>query len=558
MEHTISSLAYKGSIVEAIAEAKGQKKLFVVYISGDNAESTHLEESTWMDSNVAECISKYCILLHISEKSTDAANFSAIYPQKCAPCITAIGYNGVKVWQNDGFVSADILASSLEKAWLSLHVQETTATFLITALASKKFEPHGASSSDTVSFEQRSSSSMDVPSTTTDKHAQYSRARIENSSEIEHKGSDQANEGVNSKLCDEQSTSSIETAEESLMTVKVDDPCDTGVSNLSSVARDECTAPGADLNVVDHHSEVPPETSQVISNKATEAVQDKNTEALEGDKIDLEITTVTSQEVANKATEAVQDKNADAIGKDKIDVLDSCLNKSTDVHLNIRLLDGSSIKGMFLVTSSLGMVKDYVVKNQTSAIGSYDLAIPYPRKVFTDQDLCKTLSELGLFGRQALILVPRGRAIGYHKERSSSSNQTTPTNDLGSSNGNNGGYLASMKGILSYLNPLSYLGGGANSSNSTQESQHGLWQYSLNHAPQNNVNGTGRAPTIYSAQQSTSATGRNNKKNKQATSTRLGSNIHTLRHDEDDSQFSDRNAFWNGNSTQYGGDNDSK
>ncbi|GFY82674.1 hypothetical protein Acr_02g0009140 [Actinidia rufa] len=33
MEHAISSLAYKGSIVEAIAEAKRQKKLFVVYIS---------------------------------------------------------------------------------------------------------------------------------------------------------------------------------------------------------------------------------------------------------------------------------------------------------------------------------------------------------------------------------------------------------------------------------------------------------------------------------------------------------------------------------------------
>ena len=35
MAHTISSLAYKGSIVEAIAEAKRQKKLFVVYISGN-------------------------------------------------------------------------------------------------------------------------------------------------------------------------------------------------------------------------------------------------------------------------------------------------------------------------------------------------------------------------------------------------------------------------------------------------------------------------------------------------------------------------------------------
>lgn len=37
MERAISSLAFKGSIAEAVVEAKRQKKLFVVYISGKNA-----------------------------------------------------------------------------------------------------------------------------------------------------------------------------------------------------------------------------------------------------------------------------------------------------------------------------------------------------------------------------------------------------------------------------------------------------------------------------------------------------------------------------------------
>ena len=36
-----------------------------------------------------------------------------------------------------------------------------------------------------------------------------------------------------------------------------------------------------------------------------------------------------------------------------------------------------------------------------------------------------------------------------------------------------------------------------------------------------------------------------------------GSNIHTLKHDEDES-FRDQNAFWNGNSTQYGGDDSTR
>lgn len=72
---------------------------------------------------------------------------TCIDPQKPAPCITAIGYNGAQLWQNgmiflkmiwrimqddymfleiecaEGFVGAELLASTLEKAWLGLHIQ---------------------------------------------------------------------------------------------------------------------------------------------------------------------------------------------------------------------------------------------------------------------------------------------------------------------------------------------------------------------------------------------------------------------------------------------------
>lgn len=152
-------------------------------------------------------------------------------PQKSAPCITAVGYNGVQLWQNgklttidstfvfwvqflgqpfvllnllffclvllnqwaEGFVSAEVLASTLEKAWLSLHVQviyiflllrwgcspaiillkllakalsffffliqETTATFLTAALASRQSEQIPSEVPLSVSREIGSSSS---------------------------------------------------------------------------------------------------------------------------------------------------------------------------------------------------------------------------------------------------------------------------------------------------------------------------------------------------------------------------------------------------------------
>uniref|UniRef100_A0A2P2KIK9 Uncharacterized protein MANES_11G115700 n=1 Tax=Rhizophora mucronata TaxID=61149 RepID=A0A2P2KIK9_RHIMU len=85
----------------------------------------------------------------------------------------------------------------------------------------------------------------------------------------------------------------------------------------------------------------------------------------------------------------------------------------------------------------------------------------------------RSLSQLGLFNRQALIVVPHQGATNYHKG-GSSLYQTTNTS---SSNVNEGGYFASVRRILSYINPLAYLHGNADSS-STGQSQTGMWEHS--------------------------------------------------------------------------------
>ncbi|KAG6742531.1 hypothetical protein POTOM_053403 [Populus tomentosa] len=190
MESSISAVTYKGSIPEAILESKKQKKLFVVYISGENVESAELEKSTWADSKVGFLCGvalKVLHLLHIKEGSTDAMNLSAIYPQKSAPCITAIGYNGVQLWQSEGFVSAEVLASGLEKAWLNLHIQETTATVLTAALALKKSEPPSSGSSDIGSTRQGSSSGTVVSLPLVDSHAQPSELETQAASELDRR-----------------------------------------------------------------------------------------------------------------------------------------------------------------------------------------------------------------------------------------------------------------------------------------------------------------------------------------------------------------------------------
>lgn len=83
-------------------------------------------------------------------------------------------------------------------------------------------------------------------------------------------------------------------------------------------------------------------------------------------------------------------------------------------------------------------------------------------------DLRRTLSELGLFDRQAMIVVPRQRTT----------DQSSSRNVADYSNASNEGYFAYAKRLFSFINPLSYLGGGSSSAIPRQQSQHGMWESS--------------------------------------------------------------------------------
>ncbi|KAJ0259296.1 Plant UBX domain-containing protein 11 [Hirschfeldia incana] len=488
----MEALTFKGSVMEAIFEAKGQKKLFVVYISGEDEDSDKLNKLTWTDASVAESLSKYCVLLHLQAASADATNFSAIYPYSAVPCIAAIGFSGTQVWKNEGFIAAQDLASSLEKAWLGLHIQETTASIFSAALASKNSEQSASSDSSVVLPSESGTSDALAASQSTETSVQPSeRKSVVTSTSTKHDSDGAA-------------------------AIKVNQSAEPSNQPASSV--DD----GTNANVQHGATETP------------SSVQAEKEPIRPAAPRPLDSTSKSSTDRKRKQETVINKAERDINLEESVD--EESWRPSSDVHLNIRLPHGANLQEKFSVASTLRMVKDYVNNNQTARLGAYDLAVPYPRKVYTDQDLDKSLSELGLLGRQALIVVPRKKATVYQRGPSSSeSNNNADTN--------NGGYLAYLRRLLSYANPFSYLGGGiANASSSAPESR-GSVEYmpvASNAEVRNNL--------------AQAAEGRGNVRNRRPNTSRIGSNIHTLRHDEEDAPFGDGNAFWNGNSTQYGGE----
>ncbi|CAH9062273.1 unnamed protein product [Cuscuta epithymum] len=365
MERSLSSLAFKGSVAEAISDAKQQKKLFVVYISGDNSGSRHLETSTWLDSQVAESLSKYCILLHIAEGSSHAINFAALYPQKAVPCITAVGFNGKLLWQHEGFVAADVLAFSLQKAW------ET----MIAALGPKAELPPEISSS--VSSEQRSSlrENIELPLLSEAESVSHTvRPTMDSQTTVkEAEASLEARPSNDSQVAVKEAEASVEARPTMYSKTKVMEinsvPVDTLSPGLASGGQYGSGGSNNSAVPVAKVEKSPDVGGDATGNSKERSLLLTNKSNLSAQHLVLD-------------NEVFKDSSSKATEAEKTNVSEP----SMDVHLNIKLPDCSSLQVKLLATDTLRAVKGHIDREQDIGF-SYDLAVPYPRKVFGDQGI---------------------------------------------------------------------------------------------------------------------------------------------------------------------------
>lgn len=432
----------------------------------------------------------------------EASQFSAIYPQKSIPSVSAVGYNGLLLWQHEGFINVESFADNIEKTWASMHIQDTTAALLSVALASKGPEPSSSRSSDVTLNEEGEPSSLHNPLSLADNHALNVDTGPSNDPKalVEQQGKD-SSEDDNSLQLDNANVAKVYTEDNENKENETTNILHSVTQNMTNF-EDQCY-----------------ENNPRSSPESVAAIYLSNPGSSQIDATDVH------KETGFVLNEIMESKNT---------------MKSTTIHLSIRMPSGSSLQEKFDASDRLSSVKNYVDDNDESSLGSYDLAIPYPRKVFGDEDVSKTLSELQFADRQALIVIPRRQLPS--KAIQTATNQVTNDNAMG--------FFGHLKRALSYINPFSYLGGNGGSSSYETVPEDDLWEHGSNPSiPSSSSRGETQTPrTQHSSNPQNYNAGSSGR-----TSRPFGSNIHTLRHDEDDFRSSDRNTFWNGNSTQFGG-----
>ncbi|XP_047091628.1 plant UBX domain-containing protein 11-like [Lolium rigidum] len=517
MENTIDSLTYKGSIPEAINQSRREKKLFVIYISGEDETSSRMEQFTLVDEHVAEVISRCCIFLQLKHGNVDALQFSAIYPQKSVPSVSVVGLNGTMLWNHEGYISPEDLKENIEKAWASLHLQETAATLLAASLASRMADPTNAASTNMPATES---------SSTSEDHSNSSSQSSETSSV---RGS------TNSTDLVAQPPSSISQAE--LLKTSESSKSDSAPCNITTEEKLDSACKAV----------LPEFSASSNMDSCKDPNQTGSTPSLKGKNKMGGVSTgrSTSTELAVE-----QDK---ATTSSAVDVTSDSANKD-DIQLVIRIPNGPSLQIKLTKEDVLRKVKNFVDENKGSGIGSYNLAMLYPRKVFTEQDMETSLYELGIETRQALVVVPNPQSVKVARRQSSS-----PSSDLDhivdSDNSGGWGYFGILGTALSYVNPLSYLRGNPTPSNPEQLGIEGSQQYRAQSSPSPSRPGMGAASESQplnsngSQQAATHSSGNTLRRRPR----QFGSNIHTLS-SEEQGPSEDRNVFWNGNSTEFGGD----
>lgn len=497
-----SSIFFSGQIPEAIAAAKSEQKTLIVYIAGENEDCKRLDQITWQDCKVQEVLLQQFVTLHLWHRSTDAAHFSAMFPYHEIPTIAVISHKGTLLKQHGGYVTPAELLLSLEQ---SVAMQNTAA--MVAALASAS-----AGSSTPLTIEDEVEKVPCKPGTSN-------------------------SEAASSALYEDSGTSSASAAQ-----INNNLPLEDGTDQLGHILSDQehLLAKDAIYEVPD--GDIKPAVDAAMGN----ALVDKNMSQSTAASGVLE---TLAQNTYMKVTDSKLSEKKEKLLCTKESVPKSKQNVEA-VLLQVRLTNGENIRKIFNSDDRLAVVKEFVDKNRTDGNNSYSLAVFYPRHLFSQEDMQRTLWELSLEDRATLILVTN--KLQETPITSAERSARAPNSQLMDAS-NSGGIWK----ILSYLNPFSYFTGGiANTNNGGSGSS--SWQYEpdptlLPSSRQSTERQGSIGPDIDRTNIAKRKTGGNNGPQDR----NWGSNIHTLQHNDDDDAFKQGNAFWNGNSTQYGGD-DSK
>ncbi|KAL7991748.1 hypothetical protein Chor_016004, partial [Crotalus horridus] len=355
-------LWFPGTIPAAIAAAKQRSAVFVVFVQGQDEQSTEMAAS-WENAKVSEAATDDFVAIKIDTQSEACLQFSQIYPVVCIPSSFFIGDNGIPLEVIAGSVSAEELIARIHKV-KQMHL-----------IKAEGLESSASCSSSLCSNPEDSQSQTAETSET-----ELERLRLTPDGKVTQKLEERREE---KKKEEEQKEIKKEIERRK-----------TGKEMLEYKRKQEDEL-----------------TKRILEERNREKAEEKAArerirQQIAMDRAERAARFARSKEEADAAkAAALQAKQAEMEARKEM----SQKEKSAIARIQFRLPDGSSFTNSFPSDAPLEEAHRFAAQIVGNTYGNFSLATMFPRREFTKEDYKKKLLDLGLAPSASIVLLPAGR-----------------------------------------------------------------------------------------------------------------------------------------------------
>ncbi|XP_066468007.1 UBX domain-containing protein 4 [Tiliqua scincoides] len=381
---------FPGTIPAAIAAAKQRSAVFVVFVAGDDEQSTEMAAS-WENEKVTEAATDGFVAIKINTQSDACLQFSQIYPVVCIPSSFFIGDSGIPLEVIAGSVSADELITRIQKV-KQMHV-----------LKNEALENSASCPSSLYNLTEHSPSQAAQPF-----EAQPERLNVASSDDT---GLVQTNAKID-RRAEPEVTDDLATKVER-MTKKLEERREEKKKEEEQKEiKKEIERRKSGKEMLDYKRKQEEElTKRILEERNREkaeerAARERIRQQIALDRAERAARFARSKEEAEAAkAAALQAKQAEMEAKREA----SQRERSAIARIQFRLPDGSSFTNSFPSAAPLEEARQFAAQTVGNTYGNFSLATMFPRREFTKNDYGKTLLDLELAPSASVVLLPAGR-----------------------------------------------------------------------------------------------------------------------------------------------------
>ncbi|XP_073503366.1 UBX domain-containing protein 4 isoform X2 [Phyllobates terribilis] len=386
-------LWFQGSIPEAIAAAKQRSSVFVVFVAGDDEQSTQMAES-WGNESVVRAAAEGFVAIRIDSKSETCLQFSQIYPVVCIPSSFFIGESGIPLEVIAGSISAEELIAKITKVKqmhsgkndeLSLGADSSSDSPVTSTTESCPVSE--STSVESPPIQTSSASPETTPVQSDDFPTDESKEVVEDASDMAEKM-----ERVMTKLEKKMEEKKKEEQEKEIK--REIDRRKVGKDMLEYKRKQEDEQA---RRALEERNREKAEDKAARERIIQQIAQDRADRAARFAKTKEEQEAIKAAEL--QARQAEMEARREAAQKER----------RTIARIQFRLPDGSSFTNQFSSEAPLEEARQFAAQTVGNTYGNFSLATMFPRREFTKEDYGKSLLSLELAPSASIVVLPAGR-----------------------------------------------------------------------------------------------------------------------------------------------------